>query len=441
MVDIQAEAFPRLAYLDTSSGHSLSKPRKKIHEGADVSFFHTSKAYRDIVTFVLQLNGAMFPRMSPRDDDEQGSTQVWTIGSPFVQMSEAVNRLSIMLSRINDLIDEAPPDPGPRRFGNVSFRKWYGLFEDKVQKFLSDAVDIQVSSADSDLEKAREELRAYLLGSFGSAQRLDYGTGHELSFIAFLAGIWKLKGFASSEQLRDGAEERAIVLGVFHPYLKLVRRLIKVYNLEPAGSHGVWGLDDHAFLPYMFGSAQLAPAIADVRHVPTEGSLKNAADPGDVTKHAAVTRLRDENLYFGAIGFIYDVKKGPFWEHSPMLYDISGVKAGWAKINKGMIKMYMAEVLSKFPVVQHFPFGGIFLWEKDPNAATVASTTHVASQPAKTQTSKLQAYAARETTNAPSRDMTSSGTAAPRANAPSASANAALPSAMPATVAPWAKRP
>jgi serine/threonine-protein phosphatase 2A activator len=39
-------------------------------------------------------------------------------------------------------------------------------------------------------------------------------------------------------------------------------------------------------------------------------------------------------MYFSAIGFIYDVKKGPFWEHSPTLYDISGVRAGWGKINK-----------------------------------------------------------------------------------------------------------
>ena len=35
---------------------------------------------------------------------------------------------------------------------------------------------------------------------------------------------------------------------------------------------------------------------------------------------------------------------------------------------KGMIKMYNAEVLSKFPVVQHFPFGSILSWEQDPNA-------------------------------------------------------------------------
>lgn len=53
------------------------------------------------------------------------------------------------------------------------------------------------------------------------------------------------------------------------------------------------------------------------------------------------------------------MKKGPFYEHSPQLYDISGVPY-WAKINKGMIKMYKVEVMGKFPVVQHFPIGSVF---------------------------------------------------------------------------------
>lgn len=39
-------------------------------------------------------------------------------------------------------------------------------------------------------------------------------------------------------------------------------------------------------------------------------------------------------MYFSAVGFIRDVKTGPFWEHSPMLFDISGIRAGWGKINK-----------------------------------------------------------------------------------------------------------
>jgi hypothetical protein len=117
-------------------------------------------------------------------------------------------------------------------------------------------------------------------------------------------------------------------------YLELIRLLIKTYTLEPAGSHGVWGLDDHSFVPYIFGSAQFSPAINENDLTPEEGSLPNATEPSAIIKRNIVEKERLTNLYFSAIGFIYDVKRGPFWEHSPMLFDISGIQAGWGKINK-----------------------------------------------------------------------------------------------------------
>ncbi len=330
------QPFPVLEVLDPAKPHQFAKPAKMINEGPDVSHFLTSKAYRDIGLFVMQLNRAMCPRKIKGEDGKE-QLRTFRIGSEFeTNPAESVRKLQELLSRVESYIDEAPPDPGPRRFGNVSFRKWYQILEERVsdllREYLPDSVVNFRPTSNTSSDTALDELKAYFLGGFGNPQRLDYGTGHELSFLAFLGCLWKLGAFKDGQP--NGDIERNIVLGVFEPYLRVVRRLILTYTLEPAGSHGVWGLDDHSFQPYIYGSAQLSRAITDSEPMPVEGSLFRAPKPGLVVNSDYVEEERKRNMYFSAIGFINDVKKGPFWEHSPILFDISGIKDGWGKINK-----------------------------------------------------------------------------------------------------------
>ena len=89
---------------------------------------------------------------------------------------------------------------------------------------------------------------------------MDYGTGHEASFALLLLSLTLLRFFEP-----EARTERELVFSVFLRYLRLCWRLQDVYKLEPAGSHGVWGLDDYSFLGYIFGSGQLKGRIV-LRH-------------------------------------------------------------------------------------------------------------------------------------------------------------------------------
>ena len=104
----------------------------------------------------------------------------------------------------------------------------------------------------SDSSVAIPHIKPYFLTSFGSFGRMDYGTGHETSFALFLLCLTLIRFFKPVPE-----DERDIVFRVFVRYMRLCWKLQDVYKLEPAGSHGVWGLDDYCFLGYIFGSGQL----------------------------------------------------------------------------------------------------------------------------------------------------------------------------------------
>ncbi|KAI5807943.1 phosphotyrosyl phosphatase activator [Peziza echinospora] len=352
--------------------HIFQLPEKKIESQEDLTFFESSLAFVRITSFLQHLNKCVSPLAA---NEYENLVDTFSQGnSSNSSKPKFVQGIIDLITTLEDIVTECPPETGPRRFGNAAFRSWHKLATERITSTLLDThlPSYTRNPPPPQTCTAKAELGVYLLGSFGSPQRLDFGTGHELSFLAFLCGIWLLDGF------RIG-DERALVLRLIPAYLRLIRTLVTSYTLEPAGSHGVWGLDDHFFLPYIFGSAQLTTQAPQPGVEPDYRSI-GVPRPGDITKLQVVDDWRERNLYFGAVGFIYDVKSGPFWEHSPILFDISGVREGWGKINIGMMKMYHAEVLGKFPVVQHFYFGSLFPWVSvdksvDPLPSSSTSTT------------------------------------------------------------------
>jgi serine/threonine-protein phosphatase 2A activator len=195
---------PKLGRISDLRTHTFILPTKRINDGADLTFFLCSTAYRDLMAWLLQLNRSMFPT---RDSEGKVQQNVLTSPPPY---SETVQNLRSLILELESLIEKAPPDTGPRRFGNVAFRTWMKFVEEGLSGLLDKYLAGNFDGSGDPNTALKVELKVYLLGSFGSAQRLDYGTGHELSFLAFLACLWKLGAF------EDG-EERAIVVGVIQP--------------------------------------------------------------------------------------------------------------------------------------------------------------------------------------------------------------------------------
>jgi serine/threonine-protein phosphatase 2A activator len=207
----------------------------------------------------------------------------------------------------------------------------YGITQ-RSQSLLEDLLGPEYSSL-TDLVKP------YLLTSFGSFTRMDYGTGHETSFALFLLCLTLVRYFQPIPEV-----EREIVLVIFLRYLRLCWRLQDTYRLEPAGSHGVWGLDDSHFLPYIFGSAQLRgkmpclPTAIDRRVIDRRFIL---LDQTDIPVNAVLQKpLPETNLYFLSISRIHEVKHGPFHEHSSSLHSIAVGVPNWGKVHSGLFKMY-----------------------------------------------------------------------------------------------------
>ncbi len=319
--------------LQDTPSWTFQVPSRRILTRRDHGLFLASPSYNTIVGWMFGLADAVV------------DTPCSAAAVNDAALSEPVRTLLRILDEAESFTKISPPnEQGGSRFGNKAFRGFLDLVDTHA--------DGWHKQLGLDNGAAVAEASAYLTESFGNRNRIDYGSGHELNFAVWLLCLYKLR-------VVQPADLPALVLRVFARYLDVMRAVQMLYYLEPAGSHGVWGLDDYQFLPFLWGAAQLL-------HHPY---ITPRAIHQDLTLEEAAA----DYLYLGQVGFVNSTKtvKGLRW-HSPMLDDISSAKS-WAKIDGGMRRMFVAEILGKLPVMQHFLFGSIVpaaegMSEADPDA-------------------------------------------------------------------------
>jgi len=270
-------------------------PTKLVKSPTAMSFFESSQAAMRLVKFVQSLGASV--RGAKLSDE--------CPASPLLE------RLLCTLSAVEGWAKEYPPVQQQFRYGNKAFRCWHSRLCVSSHKLVKELLPISH-------HEVIVELVPYLCESFGNPTRMDYGTGHETMFVFFLLCLEEI-GLVTVE------DHRALVCRVFAKYVSVVRTLQTVYWLEPAGSKGVWGLDDYCFLPFYWGSSQLFE--------------NEKISPDDINDPIILREACADYMYLDCIVFIKKVKKGQLRETSPLLNDISSVPT-WKKVNAGLLRMY-----------------------------------------------------------------------------------------------------
>lgn len=184
-----------------SQKYNFKVPSKEVKNPMDIQKWQNSETYHELINFIQAVCKCI--------TGKSNSSQCF--------VSPNIEKLLKLIDHLQKLVESTPPINQPQRFGNAAFRSWH----QKMSESFEENVDFIPC-------EAVIELKPYFIESFGNSTRIDYGTGHELSFILFLMGLFKIGVLLKSDEL-------AVALRVFNKYLHFVRLLQTTYKMEPAG--------------------------------------------------------------------------------------------------------------------------------------------------------------------------------------------------------------
>lgn len=184
MLQIANEHSEGCSHTDQSSDKPLNCmiPKRAILTREDLDRFTESATHNSYMSFISDLSDSVLGKTLTQN----------------VFRSNTIVLIMNLLETLQSWCDEIEAAPeGTSRFGNVAFQTWYDKLASNAETMLQNISP----------RWCVPEIAIYLIHSFGNRKRIDYGTGHEANFMAFLLCL-KTVGVITVE------DYPALVLGV-----------------------------------------------------------------------------------------------------------------------------------------------------------------------------------------------------------------------------------
>ena len=145
-----------------------TRPLRYIFDLQDLHAFSASPAHEELLKFIAAVNAAVAEKSQS------------AAAAAACDVSPACQALLAVLHELSSWVDAIPPIQQPMRYGNKAFRQWHARLVER-------AADLCATVLPPTAAAAAVEVAAYLCESFGNPVRIDYGTGHETTFVVFLS--------------------------------------------------------------------------------------------------------------------------------------------------------------------------------------------------------------------------------------------------------------